>query len=197
MGSGFSHTDGQGSSSRGSPLEVRQRPTRLAIVLLVIGVSLAASVVLSQIVPGSQARRVPPARAGELVALVGGAVRVDRVTPEQTQPVLPGQFNRAASTTGAGVDAVPPGHRRFSVGVTLVSHAAEGMRYGADRVWLTGTNLRTGGLHRHQLGAGLLPAGEAISGTLIFQVPNEATNLLLNVRDADRPIRLDLPPVEG
>ena len=139
----------------------------------------------------------PPARMGEAVEASGGLVRVDDVTPEHMTPMQPEKFAQSGmNMSSMGMDMAPKGQRRFAVGVTLSGGEGANLRYSPEDFRITGEGLEeeTGPI-RHRLAAGTLGKGSAISGTLVFEVPEEAEGLELSF-DGGRPVSLDLPPVE-
>ncbi len=141
---------------------------------------------------GSQAA----AHAGETVAVPGALVRVDQVMPEHMAPMHGDKFARSGmNMSGMGMDMAPPGYRRFTVAITLVGQASDGLRYSEDWFRLTGQGMTETGVYRHQFGTGAVPRGSAVSGSLTFQVPEGASGLLLHVRGGERPIALDPGPV--
>jgi hypothetical protein len=155
--------------------------------LTFVGVLLATNLIMQGIAPAS------PAQLAELVEVPGGSLRVDHVIPEQMAAMHAGKFAQSGmNMSGMGIDMTPEGYRRFTVEITLAGEARGGLRYPADQFRVTGTGMEATGPLRHQLGNGIVPEASAASGTLIFQVPEAATDLLLSFGDEGRPIALNL-----
>ena len=135
----------------------------------------------------------PPALVGEAVEASGGYVQVDRVIPEHMAPMQMSKFSASGmSMSGMGMDMTPDGQRRLTVEVTL-SGGASGLSY-SPRMFLVEESAPI----RDQLGSGELGPGEAVSGSLTFQVPEEAKDLTLSF-DGGRPVDLgsQRPLAEG
>ncbi len=137
-----------------------------------------------------------PAGIGEPVHVSGGILRVERVMPEQMADMQAGKFGQSGmSMSATGMDMAAEGQRRFTVELTLaakdrvVSYAAEDFR-------ITGEGLKEAEPIRHQLEGGTLPAGSAVSATMVFQAPEDAEDLALSF-DGGRPVDLGLGPVAG
>lgn len=138
-----------------------------------------------------------PARLGEPVALPGGALVVDGVTPESMAPMQTSKFSASGMNMPAmGMDMAPEGYRRFTVEVTLAAGEAASLAYSAEDFRVSGNGTKTVAPLRDQLEGASLPAGSEISGTLVFQVPDEAKNLTLSYRGG-QPVALDLGPKSG
>lgn len=133
------------------------------------------------------------ARLGEPVAVSGGFLRVDRITPESMAPMNADKFaGSGMSMSGMGMDMAPKGYRRFTAEVTLVGQASNGLPFSAEQFQLVAPGLAPVGPHRSNLPAGVVPRGSAVSGTLVFQVPETARELALRFGDARQMIALDL-----
>jgi hypothetical protein len=111
--------------------------------------------------------RDPVVGPGEL-AVDGGIVRVEGVlSAARPQHAMPGM--------GTDEDPVADGDRRISVDVTLMAGAGE-LRYAADEFVLEVDGEPTRRLtHRDVLPGEVLPAGTSLSGTVMFDVPADAT----------------------
>lgn len=134
-----------------------------------------------------------PARLGEVVAVPSGLLRVDRVIAENMVAMQPEKFAQAGmSMSGMGMDMAPSGYRRFTTEVTLVAQARNGLPYSAEQFQVYAPGLAPVGPYRHKLLGGVVPQGSAITGTLVFQVPETASGLMLRFRDGRQPIALDL-----
>jgi hypothetical protein len=95
-----------------------------------------------------------------------------------------------------GMDMAPEGQRRFAVDVTLAAERGD-LSYSPEDFRISGKGVKKSGPVRHQLEAGMLPAGGAISGSLVFQAPDEAKELTLSFGDEVQKIALNLDPAEG
>lgn len=144
----------------------------------------------------------PPARLGEAVGVPGGLLLVDKVTPEHMDAM---QANKFASSgmngmemsesrmKSMGMDMAPEGQRRFAVDVTLAAERGD-LSYSPDDFRISGKGMKKEATPiRHQLDAGTVPAGSAVSGNLLFQAPEEATGLMLSFGEG-RKVALDLKP---
>lgn len=141
----------------------------------------------------SLAAESSPARVGESVQVPGGLLRVDKVTPEHMAPMKMGNFAKAGmNMSGMVMDMTPEGKRRFTVEVTLAGQT-NGLSYSKKDFRISGEGVEQTAPLRSRLGSGEVPPGSAISGILVFQVPEEAENLRLGYRDG-RPVLLDLAP---
>ncbi len=111
--------------------------------------------------------RDPVVGPGEL-AVDGGIVRVEgALSAARPQHAMPGM--------GSDEDPVADGDRRVSVDVTLMAGAGE-LRYAGDRFVLEVDGEPAKRLlHRDVLPGEVLPAGTSLSGTLLFDVPADAT----------------------
>jgi hypothetical protein len=108
----------------------------------------------------------PAAGPGEL-ALPGGLVRIDQVvSAARPMHAMPGM--------GIDQDPVADGERRISVDVTL--YAIDKMRYEIDDFVLHVNGAGALTPHRAVLPGNELPAGAQLSGTVIFDVPEDSTS---------------------
>lgn len=144
---------------------------------------------------GSQA---PPASIGDAVDVSGGSLRVDDVTPEHMAPMRLKSFGKAGmNMTGtSGMDMAPEGFRRFSVDVTLLAENGD-LKYSPKDFRINGEGTKETAPVRNALTGETIPAGNATSGVLVFQVPDEAKNLMLTFDGSRQPVALDLPEDDG
>lgn len=168
---------------------------RLGGALLAIGIALAlvfggwGGVVSLKADP-------PPARVGEGAEVPGGTFRVDQVIPEHMAPMQMQNFARAGmNMSGMVADMTPEGKRRFNVEFTVSAQDGE-MAYSPTDFRLSGRGVDGIAPIKSELGSNSLPAGGTVSGTLTFQVPEEAEGLALSF-DGGRPVALALPPETG
>jgi hypothetical protein len=130
-----------------------------------------------------------------LVEVPDGQLRIDAVLPEHMAPMHAGKFAQSGMSMAAmGMDMAPEGFRRFTVDFTLASQARSGLHYSADTFRLKGMDMPEIGPLRFQLGNGFVPHGTAVSGSLLFQVPEAANHLELHFDGAARSIAINLEP---
>jgi Domain of unknown function (DUF4352) len=171
----------------------RRRMANLLLVLFVVAVLAAGGWGLY----GSLANENPPARLGETVEVPGGLMSVDRAYPWHMAPMQMGNFanagmNMAGSTN---MDMPPEGQRRLNVEVTLRAESGADLSYSSEDFLINGEGVKETGPYESKLGAGKVPAGSAVSGSMTFQVPEEASKLMLGFGDGGRKVALDLKPV--
>lgn len=139
-------------------------------------------------------REVAPASIGEPVAVEGGSMRVDAYTPEHMAHPQTGKFAASGMSMSAmGVDMAAEGKERFAVEVTLAADEGGALSYSPDDFLVSGKGFEKASPVRHQLGGGTVPAGSAVSGNLVFEVPDDAKDLALGF-DGGRPVSLELKP---
>ncbi len=121
--------------------------------------------------------------------LVGG------VTPEHMAPMQSKKFAASGmSMSSMGMDMAPEGSRRFAVEVTLAAERDD-LSYSPKDFRLTAAGMKKGATPiRHQLEGGTIPVGSAVSGSLVFQVPEDVRALRLSFGDDDggQRVALDL-----
>lgn len=137
----------------------------------------------------------PPANIGESVEVSGGLMRVDSVEPEHMASMQSKKFSASGmNMSSMGVDMVPDGYRRFTVDVSLVAQS-QSISYAPEDFQVSAEGVKPSGPIRAQLEKGTIEAGEAVSGSLVFQVPDKAPGLKLDF-DGGRSVALDLPKSE-
>ena len=166
-----------------------------------VGALILALAVLAALAAGgwgvvsSLAGEAPPARIGEDVEVPGGILRVEKVTPEHMAPMQSSKFSAGGmNMSSTGMDMAPDGYRRFAVEVTLVSQG--GLEYAPEDFRISGKGVKDHEPIRSQLGTDAVPDGSAVSGSLIFQAPEESKGLMLEF-DGGRAVALDLPAQKG
>jgi hypothetical protein len=123
------------------------------------------------------------------VAVGSGVGHVERVlSAARPQHAMPGM--------GSDDDPVAEGNRRVTVELTLEATGREPLRFSVSDF-----ALRTGegpalAPHRSLLPETEMPAGTALSGVLVFDVPSDATRGQLSYDGGD-PVELRLPAEEG
>ena len=138
----------------------------------------------------------PPARVGEAVGVPGGQLLVEKVAPEHMASMQMGKFAQAGMSgmSSMGMDMAPEGQRRFAVDVTLAAERDD-LSYSPEDFRISGKGMdNEAGPIRGQLDAGTIAAGGAISGTLVFQAPQEASALTLSFGEEGPKVALDLKP---
>jgi Domain of unknown function (DUF4352) len=178
-----------------APARTGERPARLAtlakfVFVLTVVAALAAT---AWGVIYSLAAEAPPARVGETVEVPGGLLRVDSVSPEHMASMQMGKFAQAgmAGMSSMGMDMAPEGQRRFVVDVTLGAKDGD-LSYSPEDFSISGEGVKQSAPIRDQLDSGTIPAGSAISGRLVFQVPEETTKLMLSFGDEGQKVALNL-----
>lgn len=143
---------------------------------------------------GSQA---PPALVGDTVEVTGGSLRVEEVTPESMAPMQTKKYQRSGMSMSANVpDMTPEGYKRFNVDVSLAAETAD-INFSAKDFRLTGEGIDQVTPLRHELNTSILPEGSAIQGIVVFQVPEDAKNLMLTFDGSRQPVALDVPGGKG
>ena len=129
---------------------------------------------------------VSPAGPDEL-GLVGGVAHVDAVvSAARAQHAMPGM--------GADNDPVADDERRISVDVTLRADEDASLEYVADRFRLVPEGGAPQRPHKLVLPQEVLPPGTQLSGTLVYDVPVDATTAVLSYGDQRTTVDL---PAEG
>src|SRR3712207_7379842 len=100
------------------------------------------------------------------------------------------------SMSSMGMDVAPEGQRRFAVDVTLAASEGSDLSHSPrDDFRISGKGIEDSAPIRYQLEGGTLPAGSAISGSLVFQAPEEVRSVMLSFGDdGGQKIALDLKP---
>lgn len=138
----------------------------------------------------------PPARVGEAIGVPGGQLLVEEVTPEHMASMQMGKFAQAGMSgmSSMGMDMAPEGQRRFVVDVTLAAERGD-LSYSSEDFRISGKGMNKEATPiRSQLDAGTIAAGGAISGSLVFQAPQEASALMLSFGEEGPKVALDLKP---
>ena len=170
-------------------------PLLIKVLLALVGVLALLGGVLSINVLMRSTSHTASTQHTHNMVVPGGLLRVDRVVPEHMVPMQHSKFADAGMSMSAmGMDMPPAGSRRFTVEVTLVGQASGGLRYTADDFQISGDGVAATGPLRSLLGNGVVPSGSAMSGTLVFQVPETAQQLYLHFAGAAHPVALELDP---
>ena len=126
------------------------------------------------------------ATAVRTLDLDDGTLRIEGLVDKQVGHVMAGM---------AVAEDVPVGMRRFGVNVSLGATEDRSLVYSRRDFTVSGDGVLPVVPVEGQIGDGVLTPGRALSGSLSFDVPKEATSLSLQFRD-EAPVRLPaLPPV--
>jgi hypothetical protein len=163
----------------------RRRPLLpvVAVSVAVLGVLVVA--VWSLVWATGKEPDLGPGRA----SMADGVLRVDDVT----SAARPGM---AMPGMGTDDDPVAPGMRRVSVDVTLMATEDETLRFSVDQFSLRVPGEDAVAPHRSVLPESDLPPGTQLSGTLVFEVPEEATTAEISYDGGDS-TEVTLPPEEA
>jgi len=99
--------------------------------------------------------------------------------------------NGMGGMSSMGMDMAPEGQRRFVVDVTLGAKDGD-LSYAPGDFRISGEGVKQSAPIRDQLDSGTIPAGSAISGSLVFQVPEETKELMLGFGDEGQKVALHL-----
>lgn len=163
---------------------------RLAVVLLVAAVLVGLLAGGWGAAAAWRTHSAVPASPGTPVAVPGGALQVDRVVPE-------GMDHNPGMPEDMMPDPIPEGQRRVHVHVTLHAEDAGGLAYGPERFTLVGDGMRAVTPRADQLGTGHAPEGSTLSGVLVFELPQKATQLALRMDGARQPAALTIEGGDG
>lgn len=160
----------------------RRRTTAvlLATGLLAVGliIGLALQVLAQDSTPGTD----------DVIDLGDGRLSVTDVRPElMTHP--------EGMPAGMMPDPVPDGFRRFSVDVVLTA-SATALPYSWDSLRVSAPGMEAADPLRGSLDSGVLPAGAKISGSILFQVPDDVEDVSLSVDGYADAIPLELSPAD-
>lgn len=173
----------------------RRRKGRVARMAIAVGVTVSLTAGAWGVFSSLNVEAAP-ARVGEVVEVRGGLVRVDAVTPEHMAAMQADKFAASGmSMSSMGMDMAPEGQRRFTVDVALAAEDGT-LNYSPEDFRLTGEGVKEAGPIRDALEGEAVPAGGTVSGSLVFQVPEDAKGLELTF-DGGRAVALDLPPAAG
>ena len=118
------------------------------------------------------------------VALPDGVMRVDGLVDKQVGHVMPGM---------SVAEDVPVGMRRFSVDVTLAATEDRRLAYSRRDFTVSGPGVKPVVPVDGQFDSGALTPGQALSGSLSFDVPKDSATLSLQFR-ATSPVALPALP---
>ena len=115
--------------------------------------------------------------SGPVLVTAGGEIRLDSVTPEVMS-------HPAEMPPAMMPDPLPEGYERVSVQITLTATGSGGLAYDGGDFRVSGPGVAPIAPHRDAVRAGTVPEGARLTGTLLFQVPVDATGLELTLPGA-------------
>ena len=118
------------------------------------------------------------------VALPDGVLRVDGLVDKQVGHVMPGM---------SVAEDIPVGMRRFSVDVTLAATEDRSLVYSRRDFTVSGSGVEPVVPVDGQFDSGALTPGQALSGSLSFDVPKDSTKMSLQFRSTS-PVALPALP---
>lgn len=148
-----------------------------ALVTLALGVTIAAAGwgLLSALAPHETA--ADP----QVLTLAGGEIHVGAERADvMAHTTMPGM---------AVPDPLPEGQRRFRVALTLVGLRGEGIVYSPEMFAVSGRGLAPTP-PKPPAQSGVVPPGMSASIVLLFQVPEDATDLSLSVDGSSQSVAL-------
>ena len=87
------------------------------------------------------------------------------------------------------MDMPPEGQRRLNVEFFPARRIGRRPSYSSETSG-SGEGMKETGPYQSKLGTGTVPAGSAVSGSMTFQVPEEASKLMLGFGDGGRKVAL-------
>ena len=120
---------------------------------------------------------------GESIELPDGLIRVDAVRPEIMAAML--------MPASLMPDPVPDGYRRFTVDLSVLATAENGLDYSTDMFTISGEGLDPTPVHRAVTQPGFVPAGSQATLSVLFDSPLGVEPLFLDIEGADRQVLLD------
>ena len=138
------------------------------VILLGLVAALVASVVMA-------APRKPPVPLGASAAVTGGLARISGVVPVETDGGL--------STAASGLPANPPaeGLHRVRLLVELTALEKAGLAYDPADYSVSGLGTGTWKALWSSPGPADVPQGQSINATLVFELPDKAIDLTLEL----------------
>lgn len=118
------------------------------------------------------------AAVGDVIAIPGGEMRVDRVNYWRESQHMKGMPGMKIS------DPLPKGYRRFWVDVTLRASSAPGIRYVPEAFTVSAGDIRAVPPHWAPDGLSTIVPGAQATVTLMYQVPKESGDVLLALGDS-------------
>jgi hypothetical protein len=152
-----------------SKLATLQRAKILVpVILLVLVAALVASVVTA-------APRKPPAPLGASAGITGGLARINGVVPVESGGELP------AAASAALADPPAEGLHRVRLLVELTALEAGGLAYDPSDYSVSGLGTGTWKALWFSPGPADVPQGQSLNATLVFELPDRAVDLALEL----------------
>jgi hypothetical protein len=170
---------------------------RAAVALVALTAALLAAGALL-LGAGVAPHRHGGAAARASIAFPGGVLRVDGVSEDHRMTAK--DMGGMPMPKGPGVKDIPPGHRRFTITVTVGAEAPGGVHITPDRFRLAAPGAPPAAPRDDDRDDVFVPAGAAFARDLSFDVPQRARTAELTIRGGDRSIPLRLgaaPAAEG
>ena len=163
-----------------------------AALLALTAALLAAGAVL--LGPGGAPHRHGGAVARAAVAFPGGVLRVDGVSEDHRMTAK--DMGGMPMPKGPGVKDIPPGHRRFTITVTVAAEARGGVHITPGRFRLAAPGASPAAPRDDDRDDVYVPAGAAFARDLSFDVPERARTAALTISGGERsiPLRLGAAP---
>lgn len=185
-GRGHGRADGPGADARPGPGTVAAErppaPALTGLLLLVLLATLAATVWgLAQSRADDAPHHLDPGSSSsydDWVDAGAARIRLESFSARDQAHQMPGMNQNLA-------DPVPDGARRLATTVTVVAAADSELQLSGSDFTLSGPEVTSARPVRAQLGDGRLPAGDAMTLELVFDVPESTRDgLVLSYRGA-------------
>jgi hypothetical protein len=160
-----------------------ETPARRAVVVTLVVVAVVAVVAA---VFGLRAVLDDEPVASDSISVPHGTLVVNSVTPE----VMKHPKGMPASMMP---DPIPDGFQRFSIDVTVFAEEDESARYDSGDLRVSARDVEPTAPLRGTLGSGTIPAGGQVTGTALFQVPDDVRVVDLGVTGEDQVVRVRIP----
>jgi len=152
-----------------------------------LGALLAALLVLGAALLGTRHAPVGHHGAADAVALKGGLLRVDAVTPDR-----PMRMAGMPMGSGPNMKDVPKGFRRFTVSVTLVAGDGDGLRVSPASFRVSARGVAPRRPIDDDTDVVVVPPRTSFPRELTFDVPQVARDVRLTVQGGEHPVPLTL-----
>lgn len=155
-------------------------------VLSLVTLGIVTGGLWGMLVPREAAEHGSGHDALALVDLPDGTLRVDGLVDRQVGHAMPGM---------SVAKDVPVGMRRFAVDITLGATKGRTLAYSRRDFTVSGPGVKPVVPVDGQIDRGSLIAGQAISGSLSFDVPEQTVSVSFRYKDGEAVALPDLPPV--
>ncbi|TFD71073.1 hypothetical protein [Cryobacterium sp. Hb1] len=153
-----------------------RRRRRLRVPLIGLGALFLAAAVIVIVIPGEQAEGTLLGASG---TVSGGIARINGVIPLESDGWLPEEPSTVLTESAAD------GTHRVRIILELTALEAEGLEYSANDFTITGRGIVKSRLLWADPKSAILAQGEVITATQVFEIPNQAIDLILET-DAAR-----------